>query len=154
MMIPFTKLYQTTKSHTLQMLLSACVLSLLLSACETPQEKSERLAGQKLEQIELQMSTGNYQAMLDSIRKLREAYPKAVNARKKALALWQEVSLRKARKDVSTTDSLLQIATKQMEQCAPGLQKNLLKARCDSLEARYEVYCTIVRTIVKRQSEK
>ena len=84
---------------------------------------------------------GKYAATLDSITSLRERFPMAVEARKKALKIWQDASLKMAQKDVAETDIKLQEAIRMAENETDRLKHALLGAKRDSLQARYEAIC-------------
>ncbi len=125
-------------------------LALLAASCApTEDEKAAPL----LAEISSLYEKGEYKATLDSITVLRERFPKAVEARRKALTIWQDASLKMAQDDVAKTDGLLQEATTQLENEADLYKKNMLRVRCDSLRARYEAMCGVVRMIHARQKQ-
>ena len=125
-------------------------LALLLASCApTEEEKAVPL----LNQINSLYAKGDYRATLDSISTLRERYPKAVEARKQALTIWQNASLKLAQDDVANTDRQLQEAQRQWNNETDLYKKNLLRVRCDSLQARYEAMCGVVRMIHARQKQ-
>ncbi len=116
---------------------------------QTEDEKAAPL----LAEINALYEKGDYRAALDSIVSLREHHPKAVEARKEALAVWQKASLKMAQDDVAKTDALLQETTRQWNSEADLYKKNTLRVRCDSLQARYEAMCGVVRMIHLRQKQ-
>ena len=79
-----------------------------------------------LAQIDSLYNKGKYSAALDSITQLRERFPKAVEARKH--------------------ESQLQTETDRY-------RRNMLGVRRDSLKARYEAMCGVVRMIHMRQKQ-
>lgn len=122
-----------------------------LVAC-TPTEDEK--AQPTLDNIEKLYAEGKYAATLDSITSLRERFPMAVEARKKALKIWQDTSLKMAQKDVAETDIKLQEAIRMAENETDRLKHALLGAKRDSLQARYEAMCGVVRMIRMRQKQQ
>ena len=106
-----------------------------------------------LAQIDSLYNKGNYSAALDSITQLRERFPKAVEARKHALKVWQDASLKMAQDDVAKTDILLQETESQLQTETDRYRRNMLGVRRDSLKARYEAMCGVVRMIHMRQKQ-
>ena len=104
-----------------------------------------------MSEIQQLYDKGHYRATLDSIMGLRKDYPEAVKARKAALKIWQNASLHMAQSDVATTDSTLQATLATLQTAQDLRTKNLLRVRCDSLKARYEAMCGVVRMIHYRQ---
>ena len=68
------------------------IVILFCGCTKTEDEKAQTL----LAQIDSLYNKGNYSAALDSITQLRERFPKAVEARKHALKVWQDASLKMA----------------------------------------------------------
>lgn len=122
-----------------------------LVAC-TPTEDEK--AQPTLDNIEKLYAEGKYAATLDSITSLRERFPMAVEARKKALKILQDASLKMAQKDVAETDIKLQEAIRMAENETDRLKRALLGAKRDSLQARYEAMCGVVRMIRMRQKQQ
>lgn len=121
---------------------------MLLAGCGN---KESELAQQMLQSIESQYAKGEYQVVLDSIKKLREKFPEAVEQRKKALEIWQEASLKITQADIAVTDSALQTVARQMQAATDIATRNKLGVIRDSLQVRYEALCGTVRVIHKRQ---
>ena len=121
--------------------------TLLCSCAETQEDKAAAL----MSEIQQLYDKGHYRATLDSIMALRKDYPEAVKARKAALKIWQNASLHMAQSDVATTDSTLQATLTTLQTTEDLRTKNLLRVRCDSLKARYEAMCGVVRMIHYRQ---
>ena len=72
----------------------ATVLFLILAvACK---DNRQQQAEQLLQQAEEQFGASDYQAALSTIDSLRKVYPNAINTRKKALKLYQDIELTKA----------------------------------------------------------
>ena len=123
---------------------------LLLTGCaKTDDEKAQPL----LAKIDSLYARGNYRATLDSITLLRDKYPHAIETRRKALKTWQDASLKMAQADVARTDIELQQVTQRIDSATNRLERNRLMARRDSLSARYEAMCGVVRMIHLRQKQ-
>ena len=131
------------------LLLTVLATILLTSCAQSDEDKAQPL----LAKIDSLYNSGNYRATLDSITLLRERYPKAVEARKAALKTWQNASLRIAQEDVARTDVQLQQVTEALEHATGSLQRNKLIVERDSLQARYEAMCGVVRMIHMRQKQ-
>ncbi len=124
------------------------ILALLLAGCA---KSDDEKAAPLLAKITTLYKSGNYRATLDSIVVLRERYPKAVEARREALKVWQDASLKMAQDDVARTDILLQETTRKWQDETNLRRKNQLRVRVDSLQARYEAMCGVVKMIRLRQ---
>ena len=122
----------------------------LVACAPTEDEKAQPT----LDNIEKLYAEGKYAATLDSITSLRERFPMAVEARKKALKIWQDASLNMAQKDVAETDIKLQEAIRMAENETDRLKRALFGAKRDSLQARYEAMCGVVRMIRMRQKQQ
>ena len=131
--------------HILTIILAA----VLVGCSESDEQKAERM----LAQIDSLYEKGQYKEVLDSIVSLRTTYPSAINIRKKALRIWQNASLKIAQKDVAQTDVLLQETLRMIESETDLRKANMLRMRRDSLQARYEAMCGVVKMIHMRQKE-
>ena len=81
------------------------LVALALASCA---KTDDDMAQKMLTRINSLYESGNYRAALDSITVLRDRYPAAIEARKAALVVWQNASLKMAQADVAQTDILLQ----------------------------------------------
>ena len=125
--------------------------AMLLASCG---HSADEEAAPLLEKIETLYSQGAYAEVLDSIAALRINHPTALKARRRALELWQDASLALAQTDIAKTDSALQ-ATLQLIDREPDLYTaNMLRVKRDSLKARYEAMCGVVRIIHIKQKER
>ena len=122
-----------------------------LMACQQKSDDDE--AAQLLTEIEELYEKGQYRTALDSIESLRMRFPKSVEARRKALRLWQEASLKMAQQDIAVTDSALQATSAQMQAEQRIYERNMLGVKKDSLQARYEALIGVVRMIRKRMAD-
>lgn len=127
-------------------------LVLAFAAC-TQRTTEDDEAARLLEKIETLNREGAYVAALDSITSLRQQFPRAVNARRRALEIWQEASLKMTQDDIGRTDSALQAVTRQMEAETNIYKRNMLGVKRDSLQARYEGLIGTVRVIHKKMEE-
>ena len=111
---------------TMKHLLFFTFIVILFCGCtKTEDEKAQTL----LAQIDSLYNKGNYSAALDSITQLRERFPKAVEARKHALKVWQDASLKMAQTDVAKTDILLQETESQLQTETDRYRRNMLGVR-------------------------
>ncbi len=124
----------------------------MATSCKKKTE--DDMAQPMIQNIELSISKGDFRSALDSITILRDRYPKAINARKRALELWQEASLMQAQRDVERTDSLLQETLLAIDKAPTLLEQNMLRNKRDSLKARYDAACGVVRIIRAKQNGK
>ena len=135
-------------------------IAAIIAAC---QRKTDEEAEHLLSKIEEIYQQGDYKATLDSIESLRIRYPKAIEARKRCLVLWQEASLKQAQEEIAQTDSALQVTlqdfnvAQKMCETSPTydnlLRRNTLGVKRDSLQARYDAMCALVRVIRQRQKD-
>jgi len=121
---------------------------MVITACSKTNDKQ---AEDMLAEIQSLYDRGYYAETLDSIESLRIRYPKAIDTRKKALRLWQDASLRMAQADIHVTDSALQATLQQIKQAQTLLEANQLRQKRDSLKARFDAMCGVVRMIHQRQ---
>lgn len=121
---------------------------LTLASCG---KKEEDKAQSLFSEIENLYQAGNYQATLDSIKVLREKYPKAIELRKKSLTLWQDANIKLAQQDIAVTDSALQVVIAQMNAATDIATRNKLRLKSDSLQVRYDTQCAVVRAVRMKQ---
>ncbi len=128
------------------------VLALLVIGCK--EESEDDKASGLMSHIESLYEKGKYSTVLDSIEVLRSRYPRAIESRKRSLVIWQNASLKMAQDDIARTDSALQITMNQINSEENIYKKNMLCVKRDSLKARYEAMCGVVRMIHLRQKQK
>lgn len=126
----------------------AAMALLTLASCGN---KEEDKAQSLYSEIENLYQVGNYQAALDSIKVLREKYPKAIELRKKSLTLWQDANIKLAQQDIAVTDSALQVVIAQMNAATDIATRNKLRLKRDSLQVRYDTQCAVVRAVRMKQ---
>ena len=148
-----------------QIFISFAVLTVVMVSCRpSAEERGEKM----LRQIESAYQQGQYDEALVLINSLRRDYPKAFNARKKALRIYQNAVLKKAQKDLMHTDTFLQRVNKEYEQAriqaeaakqvgtATAQQLSdvtRLRILRDSLQVRFDTQVARIRFIHKKQKE-
>ena len=95
-----------------EILLLVVLFALTISCEKSEDEKAAPL----LAKIDSLYKAERYQDVLDSISALRDRFPRAINARKTALGLWQTASLKLAQADIARTDSALQAKEQALKQ--------------------------------------
>lgn len=141
--------HHMTISRMRKMFFAACLV-LTLGACG---ESDEKKAASLFVRIGQLYETGRYGEALDSIRSLRKKYPQAMEARKKALTIWQDASLKMIQADIAATDSALQSVLGDIGKTGLSVIPARLRIRRDSLQIRYDVLCATVRAIHRKQKE-
>lgn len=127
------------------------LVALALASCA---KTDNDMAQKMLARINSLYESGNYRAALDSITVLRDRYPSAIEARKAALVVWQNASLKMAQADVAQTDILLQQTIAKIASTTDRYERNLLGVKRDSLQARYDAMCGVVKMIRMRQKQE
>lgn len=153
-----------TKSITAAV--AACAL-IMLAACGG--NAAEERAGKLLDEAQAQFEKGEYAGAIATIDSLRKSCPEAIEGRKKALRLYQQVELKRARLNVEATDTVLQRVDceyRQMKARVDSLRSkgaateeqlrsvNLMRVRRDSLKTVFDVECAKIKYINKKMEEK
>ncbi len=146
-------------------LLSLVILVILTACGDNQQEKATQL----LQEARTHFEQGDLDAARADIDSLRKTYSQVVEARKGALRLHQEIELKAAQDEMVQTDSLLQIANRELEalQKQVDADKAALKAtpeeltlltrtrmRRDSIRTQFETLGATIRYIHQKQKEK
>lgn len=136
----------------------------VISCANKQQDKAEEL----LKQANRQFENKEYDKALRSIDSLRNIYPNAIEVRKQALKLYQNISLRQVQEELARTDSALQAITlnynylkdkvekdrKELRATADELhQFNLMRIKKDSLQVCFDTQCAKIKYIHKKQKE-
>ena len=146
------------------------IVALAASRCNTTCEdkESRQKAEAQLEEAGQLFNDGDYDRALAKIDSLRKVFPNAIETRKKALTLYQSISLKQAQEDLAHTDSILQELThdynyqkakvdkdrEMLRATAEELQMlNETKVRLDSLKVRFDMQCAKIKYIHKKQKE-
>ena len=127
------------------------LVALALASCA---KTDDDMAQKMLTRINSLYESGNYRAALDSITVLRDRYPAAIEVRKAALVVWQNASLKMAQADVAQTDILLQQTIAKIASTTDRYERNMLGVKRDSLQARYDAMCGVVKMIRMRQKQE
>jgi hypothetical protein len=140
--------------------------ALLLVSCG--ENEAQKQAEEMLEKAGTCYEQGQYDKALTVIDSLRKVFPNAIDTRKKALKLYQDIELKKAQQELLITDSLLQAVnhdyTYQQEKverdkaalCATPEELTMLtrtRMKRDSLRTQTEVLGAKIRYIHKKQKE-
>ena len=141
------------------------LLAAMLVACSDEKQKA---AEQMLQKAGQQFEQKQYDRALITIDSLRKVYPGAIETRKQALILQQNIELKRSQVELAVVDSLLQVVKSDYETLKQKVEKDKqeLKAtpeeltmltktrvRRDSLQTRFEVLCAKIRYIHKKQKE-
>ena len=119
-------------------------IGLLVSSCGNNEKEQ---AAQLLEEARAHFEQGALDVARADIDTLRARFPNVVEARKGALKLHQEIELKAAQLEMAKTDSLLQLANKELE----DMQKEVDKHKA-ALKATPEELTLLTRTRIKRDS--
>lgn len=130
---------------------SIIALIIILAGCNRTEDEQ---AAALMATIDSLYAEGKYCETLDSIMSLRTTYPKALQSRKKALRIWRDASLKLAQSDIAKTDTELQKTLRAIDSETNLYKANMLRVKRDSLQARYEAMCGVVKMIHIRQKEK
>lgn len=135
-----------------------------MAACQSDEGKAEHL----MAEIRTDFDAQNYEACLKGIDSLRATFPKAIEARREALELYKEASLRIAQRHLAELDQQVMRAEAQCDSMtavvelrksegnvtADELQRlNLLRVQRDSLKGAFDVECSKIKYIHKKQKE-
>ncbi|MCH5302908.1 MAG: hypothetical protein J1E77_08715 [Prevotella sp.] len=138
----------------------------LVAACadNSRQKEAEAL----LTQASAQFEQGRYDLALISIDSLRKVYPEAIDTRKRALRLYQDIELKRSKEELAVVDSALQAVSREYESLKAKVEKDKqelratpeeltqltkMRIRRDSLQTQYEVLGAKIRYIHQKQKE-
>ncbi len=153
------------KAIHLTAVLGACVLLSLAGCGESAMEKK---AGELLEEAKTEFNSGDFTKALAAIDSLRKNCPEAIEARKQALRLYQEIELKRAQLNVVGADTVLQRIEREyqdMKKTVDSLRAksaatveqlravNLLRVKRDSLKTVFDVECAKIKYIKKKMEE-
>lgn len=144
--------------------IATLALALSLTSCDS---SSRQTAETLLEEATQLFHDGDYDVALSKLDSLRKIYPNAIETRRKALTLKQDISLKQAQEDLARTDSLLQAVThdynyqktkvdkdrEQLRATEEELSFNKTKQKLDSLKVRFDMQCAKIKYIHKKQKE-
>ena len=139
---------------------------LLLASCHSDNTRKEAEA--LLAEANAHFEQGRLKEALLSIDSLRHVYPNAIDTRKKALRLYQDIQLKEAQQELAEADSLLQLVQHDLDyqqekvdrdkaalRATPEELTMLTRTRMkrDSLQTKCEVLGGKIRYIHKKQKE-
>ena len=142
------------------------MLVILLTAC---QDAKQQEAARMLERAGQLFDEQRYDRALIVIDSLRKTYPGAIETRKQALILQQNIELKRSQEELAIVDSLLQVVKSDYETLKLKVEKDkqelratpeeltmLTKTRVrrDSLQTCFDVLCAKIRYIHKKQKEQ
>ena len=141
------------------------MLAAVLTACSDNKQKD---AVAMLTKANTQFEQGQYDRALITIDSLRKVYPSAIETRKQALRLQQDIELKRSQEELALVDSALVAVRHDYEYQKQKVEKDkrelratpeeltmLTKTRVrrDSLQTRFDVLCAKIRYIHKKQKE-
>ena len=139
---------------------------LLLTACQDSTQQQAEVMLQRAGQL---FDEQQYDRALIVIDSLRKVYPGAIETRKQALRLQQNIELKRSQEELALVDSALQAVKHDYEYQKQKVEKDkqelrataeeltmLTKTRVtrDSLQTRFDVLCAKIRYIHKKQKEQ
>jgi hypothetical protein len=139
--------------------------AVLLSACR---DSKQQAADSMLQRAGELFEHGQYDRALIVIDSLRQVYPGAIETRKKALTLQQNVELKRSQEELASVDSALQAVKHDYEYQRQKVEKDKQQLRAtaqeltmltrtrvrrDSLQTRFDALCAKIRYIHKKQKE-
>ena len=151
---------------TMRRLFLSTMALLMLWSCG--ENEAQKQAEAMLEKAGTCYEQGQYNEALTVIDSLRKLFPNAIDTRKKALKLYQNIELKKAQLELATTDSLLQAVNhdyvyqqEKVERDKAALRATpeeltmltLTRMKRDSLRTQSEVLGAKIRYIHKKQKE-
>ena len=151
---------------TIERLVLSTIALLILWSCG--ENEAQKQAETMLEKAGTCYEQGQYDQALTMIDSLRKVFPNAIDARKKALKLYQDIELKKTQQELLVTDSLLQAVNhdytyqqEKVERDKAALRATpeeltmltLTRMKRDSLRTQFEVLGAKIRYIHKKQKE-
>ena len=150
-----------------RLIITICVAAaVVMTACSS--NDAQKSAEGMLEEAEKYFSEGSYDRAKIAIDSLRKVYPGAVETRKKALKLFQDISLKEAQEDLALTDSIMQKVGLDYKYIKDKVEKDKAELRAtpdelelltrtkmkyDSLKVRFDMQCAKIKYIHKKQKE-
>lgn len=153
------------KTRNLTAILAVTAMLFLASCGEN---SIERQAGEMLEKAQTEFKGGDYAKAIATIDSLRKNFPKAIEARKQALKLYQEVELKRAELQVQNADTVLQRVEREYQELKSTVDQlrskgeataeqlrnvNLMRVKRDSLKTLFDVECAKIKYIKKKMEE-
>lgn len=129
---------------------------------------SHKQAEALLEEASQLYDNRQYDEALAAIDSLRRVFPNSVDVRKRALTLYQRISLKQAQDELAIVDSMLQEVTQDYNYQKMKVDKdranlcaseeelrmfNRTKTRMDSLKVVFDTQCAKIKYIHRKQKE-
>lgn len=145
-------------------IIALSVLVLTTACSDSQQQAAEKM----LQRANHLFSEQQYDRALIVIDSLRKVYPSAIDARKKALRLQQDIELKRSQEELAVLDSTLQTVKQDYEQQRVKVEQDKLelkataeeltrltktRVRRDSLQTRFDALCAKIRYIHQKQKE-
>ncbi len=154
------------KTNKITTLCAAIAMMTAMAGCTGNDMKKE--AEGLLDNAREQFGKGQYKEALATIDSLRKKCPEAIDERKAALRLYQEIELKRAQLNVENTDRALQKIESEYEQMKKTVEDlkskgmataeqlrslTLTRVKRDSLKTVFDVECAKIKYINKRMKE-
>ena len=152
------------KRDTLIIYVIAILAVVLTSCANSKQQRADELLALASQQYERH----DYRGALAIIDSLRHIYPNAIDTRKKALRLQQDIELHSAQEELAVVDSMLEAVKHNYDYQKTKVERDkanlsatpeeltmltLTRMKRDSLQTRFEVLGAKIRYIRKKQKE-
>lgn len=143
-----------------------CALAAAAALAASCTGKNETEAQAILDAAQERFNSGDYEKSLSLIDSLRSSHPEAIEQRKAALTLYQKASERIAQRDIEESDKLLQEVEARISSIQGKVENDKrngnatagelqeltrLRIKRDSLKARFDTQCAVVRVIREKQ---
>lgn len=147
-------------------LFTIAIMAIMIIASCKP--KAQKEAEQLLERANTEFVNKQYSKALVTIDSLRKIYPTAIDVRKKALKLQQNIALKQTQEELALTDSALQAVTLNLKYLEAKVEKDkeelratadelrlltLTRLKRDSLQVCFDAQCAKIKYIHKKQKE-
>lgn len=146
-------------------IIAVIMAAALVISCD---DKGIKEAEELLSEAAAAFEEGRYVEALETIDTLRARFPKAIEVRRKALTLYQDVALKQAQEQLAVVDCMLEAVNREYQEKkaiverhreqlkateAELLDVNTTKQRLDSLQVRFDTLCETIKYIHKKQEE-
>ena len=126
-----------------------CALMLISCGNSSKQNEADTMLQKATEFFE----QGRYTEARACIDSLRKVYPNAIDTRKKALHLQQDIELKRAQEELAKTDSLLQLVTHDFNYQQTKVEKDKAALRATAEELTMFTLTRMKRDSLRTQCE-
>ena len=136
---------------------AAVALCAMLTMAGCGENAMEKKAGELLEQAKTEYGNGELKKALATIDSLRKNCPEAIEARKQALKLYQEVDtvLQRVEREYTEMEAAVDALREKSAATVEQLRTvNLLRVKRDSLKTVFDVECAKIKYIKKKMEEE